>query len=65
MRSFEGYFVDPSTGEITNHDVVNERKYREASDPCAHAKESRRHHIIAGGHGGRNGFTDYKPHKEC
>ncbi|WNK13899.1 MAG: hypothetical protein [Microvirus sp.] len=59
--------IDPSSGEIDEPSRVrqNAREYAEAADPCRAAKESRRHIIIANGHGGRNGFTDYHKHKEC
>lgn len=36
-----------------------------AADPCRHSKDTRRHMVIASGHGGRNGFTDYSKHSEC
>lgn len=59
--------VNPETGEITPESRVRERahEYREASQPCESAKESRRAAILASGYGGRNGATKYKPHSEC
>ncbi|AXH75027.1 MAG: hypothetical protein [Microviridae sp.] len=64
---YGGMLVDPLTGEIDEQSRIehNRKKYEEAADPCRHAKETRRHMILQSGHGGRNGFTDYKKHTEC
>lgn len=32
---------------------------------CVRSKDTRRHMVIRSGHGGRNGFTDYKKQEDC
>lgn len=46
--------VSKDTGEITR-----------IEKDCKPSKDDRRHAIIAGGYGGVNGVTKYKPHSEC
>lgn len=44
---------------------LDERSRDNPRKRCARTKKDRRAAIIASGHGGRNGFTNYRRHEKC
>lgn len=56
-----GAIIDPSTGEI----LGDPPSRKSVPNECKDRKDDRRHAILSGGHGGRNGFRRYRQHKGC